>query len=269
MATIRKLITTALRNLAVVSANSVPTAEDISVSLQAFNALIDSLSTDILNIHTVLPYRFPVVAGKNTYTLGPALDDNGLPTNADWVISRPMRIENAVLLVNAPTTEVNGQVVIGETSSTLFFDLQLLNFSQYAGITVRKLETTWPTSLFDNGAYPLRTLKLWPVPEVTLACELWLWEPLATYASLDDELNLPPGYERYLVLKLAKEVCPEFGANWTNTLEARLQESESGVKTLNQQTNYTKQSGPGRNVTNRTPPYATSDGKYTRTPRVG
>lgn len=264
MATTRKLITTALRNLAVTSANAAPTAEDIDIGLQGFNSLIDSLSNNVLNIHTVNPYRFPMEAGKGSYTVGPEFDSEGNATNADWVIDRPMRIESAVLMVYAP---VDGEV-IGANSGTLFFDLQLLNYSQYASITVRKLATTWPTAVYDNNGYPLRTLQFWPIPQMSLACELWLWQPLATYDTLDDELNLPPGYERYLMLKLAKELAPEFGAGWTNTLDARLKEAESAVQVLNQTPTYGSQSAAARQVTSRSTAYVTSDGKSNRMPRV-
>lgn len=264
MTTIRKIITTALRNLGVTSANSVPTAEDVDISMEAFNSLIDSLSNDILNIHTINPYRFPMNAGQQAYTVGPEFDVNGDPTGADWVIPRPMRIENAVLMVYAP---VDGDV-IGENSGTLFLNLNLINYSQFAAITVRRLETNWPTAVYDNGGYPLRTLKFWPVPQDSLACELWLWEPLATYETLDQELNLPPGYERYFVLKLAKEIAPEFGAQWTQTLELKLKEAESAVRTLNQTPTFAQQTALARGVTQRTPPYVTNDGKFTRIPRT-
>jgi hypothetical protein len=264
MVTIRKIITTSLRNLGVTSSNAVPTAEDIEISMQAFNALIDSLSNNVLNIHTVNPYRFEMQAGKSEYTLGPEVDDAGNPTDADWVIPRPMRIEQAVLMVYATGPEPN----IGANSGTLFLSLELLNYSQYASITVRKLETNWPTSVYDNGGYPVRKLTFWPVPQQTLACELWLWQPLATYDTLDENLDLPPGYERYLMLKLAKEVSPEFGAVWTNTLEIRMKEAENEVKTLNQQIAFVQPSALGRGVTNRSPAYVQNDGKYSRIPRV-
>lgn len=269
MATTRKLITTALRNLAVTSANSVPTAEDVDISMQAFNSLLDSLSNDILNIHTINPYRFLMEANKGTYTLGPEFNDNGLPTNADWVIERPMRIEEAVLLVYAPVVIIDDEINIGENSGTIFLALTRLNYSQYASITTRRLTTDWPTSVYDNGGYPTRTLKFWPIPQSTLACELWLWQPLATYETLDEELNLPPGYERYLTLKLANEIAPEFGAVWTDTLGTKLREAESAVKTLNQTPEYVQQSRLGRGVQHRTPAYVTNDGKYNRIPRVG
>lgn len=270
MTTVRKIITNALNRLAVTSANSVPTDEETSICLGALNSLIDSLSNSILNIHTINPYRFTIDANKGKYTLGPALDDNGDPTGADWVIPRPMRIEQAVLMVYPAYTidPETGQEVIGQTTGTLFLPLQKLNFSQYSSLTVRALETTWPTTVYDNNGYPLRTLEFWPIPQMSLACELWLWEPLATYASLDDELNLPPGYERYLTLKLALEVAPDFSKVVTDTLRATLAEAENNVKVLNQMPTYGRPTTLGRALSSRTGSYVIGDSQQNRIPRI-
>ncbi len=268
MTTIRTIITQALRSIASISQNASPTDEDISICLAAFNTMIDSLSTRILNIHTIRPSRYLIEAGKSEYRLGPEFDSQGQPTGADWITPRPMRVENAVLMVYATVSGTPPQQTIGETSSTLFYNLELINFQQYADITVRRLQTTWPTSVYDDRGYPVRTLTLWPVPQQDLAIELWLWEPLATYDSLDDPLNLPPGYARYFTLMLAREVCPDFQAVWTPTLQARLEEAEAAVKSLNQQTTFSQQTSLGRAVVTPNAPYVTSNGKYNRVPRT-
>lgn len=110
MATMRSIITAALRRLGANSANAVPTAEDTDVCLQAMNSLIDSMSNDLLNIHTITPYRYLLNPLQQTYKLGPALDVNGVPTGADWVVDRPMRIESAILLVYPSVSYATGPV---------------------------------------------------------------------------------------------------------------------------------------------------------------
>lgn len=256
MATIRKLITGALSRLNAASANSPPTAEDIDVGLAAFNSLIDSLSNNILNIYTTRPYRFPMVAGVGDYTLGPT---------GDWVLERPMRIETAVLIAY-PTTNDEGDITAN--NNTMFLPLDRINYAEYSSIVVRKLQTTWPTVVYDSGTYPNRLLRFWPIPQQTLAVELWLWEPLATYDSIDEELNLPPGYERYLTLKLAMELAPEFGKTVTDTLMATLAEAESAVKTINQMTTVSQASNAAVSLTRRAPGMARSHGVSNRIPRT-
>jgi len=99
MTTTRQLMKGALRLINVIGANEEPTADDADITLDALNGLVDSLGTDLLNIHTFTPYRFPLVPGQQDYTLGPALDKNGTPLNPDWVVTRPNRIEQAKLLL--------------------------------------------------------------------------------------------------------------------------------------------------------------------------
>ena len=142
-----------------------------------------------------------------------------------------MRIESAILMVY-PAISGN---TIGQTSSTLFYRLKQDTYREYADLTMRGIESTWPTEIYDDGAFPCRNLSFWPVPQTQVAVELWLWQPLTTYANLDEELNLPTGYERYLVLKLALEIAPEFGKSVTQTLVDQYEESRKVVQNLNQQ----------------------------------
>jgi hypothetical protein len=123
-----------------------------------------------------------------------------------------------------------------ENQQTLFMPLALQNDEQYAGIVMRDLQSSWPTKMYDSGSYPLRDIRVWPVPQQQYAVELWLWDPLAIYETLDDELNLPPGYERYLRFKLAVEIAPEFGKEISNSVKTALNEAEAAVKRMNQQT---------------------------------
>ena len=268
MATAFDVCVDALDRIGANAANSEPSNEDIEITARALNTLIDSMSNIQQNIFSVAPYRFLTQGGKQDYLLGPATDDAGNPTNADWVIARPMRIEEAVLMAYAPIVDVGPPIVIGETSGTLFLGLTMVNFYDWSSLSVRYLNTTWPTTVYDNGGYPCRTISLWPVPQGQLAIELWLWEPLTTYSTLTQELNLPPGYQRYLTLKLAMEIAPTFGKSVTDTLRLQAAEAENNVRILNQITTVSQPSPNGRSLSRRTPDYLRNNGKYTRVPRI-
>lgn len=231
MATIRKLVTGALRLINVVSTNEEPTAADVDVALKSLNALVDSLSNDLLSIYTFTPYRFLFVPGQATYKLGPSTDDAGNATSADWVTERPMRIEQAKVILYP---NVDGADITLNQSS-LVLPLRSLSASEYAGIRLRNLQNQWSTCVYDDGAYPCRNLSFFPVPSQQQAVELWLWDPLMVYDTLDDELNLPPGYERYLRFKLAVEVAPEFGKELPASLLSSMVEAEANVRRINQQ----------------------------------
>jgi hypothetical protein len=237
--TIQSIITGALRQLNVIGASEPPQAQDTAICLEALNALMDSLSNSLSNIFTITPLRFLLTANKEAYTLGPG---------GDWDTPRPMRIETAnVMLYPA----IGGDGSIGQTSSTQFFGLKLANYSQFAQQPLRFVGSTWPTMLYDDCAYPLRTVRLWPVPQNAFAIELWMWAPLSTYTDLTADLNLPKGYERYLTLKLAVEVAPEFGKQVSDTTRANLEQAETAIKTLNKQTQVVTPSDAGLSLTGR------------------
>ena len=125
---------------------------------------------------------------------------------------------------------------INITQQTLSIPLRKVDDDDYSSIGLRGLRSTYPTVFYDNGNYPLRTLYFWPVPAQAWAVELWLWQPLDQNVDLDAELNLPPGYERYLRYKLALELAPEFGKEVPQAVVAIANEAEANVKRLNQQT---------------------------------
>jgi len=83
MTTPRELITGALRLINVVQANENPTADDMDISFEALNAMLDSWSNEKLSIFSMNPYEFQLAANQKEYTLGPG---------GDWEITRPMEL---------------------------------------------------------------------------------------------------------------------------------------------------------------------------------
>jgi hypothetical protein len=125
-------------------------------------------------------------------------------------------------------------IEILDDEKTLFLKLRKVTDEEFAYIRMRGVTNALPTNILDNGGYPNRQLYFWPIPnDGTKAVELWLWEPLQVQ-DLDQELNLPPGYERYYTYSLALELCDIFSKKPTPEMISSLQESESMIRTLNQ-----------------------------------
>lgn len=217
MTTVRKLITGALRLVNVVQANETPTADDMDITLQSLQGMIDSWSNDSYMIYTMNPYNFPTVGGKQTYTLGPG---------GEWATERPMQINQAYVHY-----ESSG-------SQPVDMPITLANDAQWASIAVKSVQTTFPTVLYDNGNYPLRTIYLWPIPTGEQQITLWLWQPLLNFANLDEEVTFPPGYERAIRFALAVEVAPEFGKSLSEDVIAKAIKAKAELKSLNAVTQY-------------------------------
>lgn len=125
-------------------------------------------------------------------------------------------------------------ITILDDEKTLFLPIKKVVDEEFAAIRMRGITNAYPTKILDNGGYPNRQLLFWPVPsDATKAVELWLWEPLQIY-DLDQEIDLPPGYERYYVYALLLELADIFSKQVTQENIDSFQEAESMIKTLNQ-----------------------------------
>lgn len=124
--------------------------------------------------------------------------------------------------------------IIVQDEKTISLPIKKVTDEEYAYIRMRGITNSLPTKILDNGGYPNRELYFWPVPnDGSKAVELWVWEPLEIY-DLDEELNLPPGYERYYIYALAMELCDLFGKEPTKEVVTSMMEAEAAVRTLNQ-----------------------------------
>lgn len=217
----RELITGALRLINVVQVNETPSAADMDISLSAFNGMLDSWSAERLGIFSISPYFFHTTGGKQTYTLG---------TGGDWDIERPMQIQQATYTINGDPTSTT-EMTYGR--QTLDLPMELLNDAQYSAVRMKGIESTYPTKLYDDGKNPLRTIYLWPVPQTDGIITLWLWQPLATKATLDVQLSLPKGYERALRFGLAVELSAEFGKELTDRIVQTARDAKGVLKRLN------------------------------------
>lgn len=209
--TVRKIITGAMRLLGLVQANEQPSAAEIDVGLKALNVMIDSWSNDSLMIYSIRPYYFSTVGGQQDYTLGPG---------GDWNTTRPMNIQQAYVDWN------NG-------TQTVSLPISLANEDQWSSIVVKYIQTQIPTILYDNGNYPLRTISLYPIPSQTTTIVLWLWEPLLTFASIDDEIEFPKGYERAIRFNLAVDLAPEYGREIPPSVDATASTSKMEIAGIN------------------------------------
>ncbi len=150
MTTVRKLIKSAMRINNALAANEEPSADDIDVGMKAFNAMVESMSNDLLNIHKFNRVYFPLVPGQQEYKLGPEVGPDGANTNADWIIERPMRVEQVKLMYGSamdpspplpPVLEIAASV----SSGTVPLTVEFCPNTQSTGIT------NWYWDFTDDG----------------------------------------------------------------------------------------------------------------------
>jgi PKD domain len=169
MSTTRDLIKGALRLINVVSTNEEPSADDTEIAREALNSLINSKSNDLLNIHTITKQVFSLNPSQQEYLVGPALDDAGNATGANWVTQRPMRIEKLVLMLYSDFLDFTADPTEGIFPLTTTFTVNSEVPGDYLwtfgdGNTSTAIS---PTHTYDNiGSYDV-TLSINGVVEVS------------------------------------------------------------------------------------------------------
>lgn len=211
MSTVRDLVTAALRDLGAIASGEALTADEAADGLAILNELVASWNLERLMVYTITETLF-VLTGAASYTYG-----TGGTINA----ARPVRLEKAA------------QRLAG-TTPALDLPVAVLTDEEYHDLSLKPLTSTYAHALYLDGAYPLGTLRLWPVPPAGDTLVLWPWNQIAAFAALGTTVDFPPGYARALRTNLALELSPSFrDSTITPWLAAQALESKALIKIAN------------------------------------
>lgn len=206
MTTARDLISASLRKLGVLAKGETMLSEDANDGLIALNGLLSSWSVDRLITYALTQESFPLVIGTGSYSMGASGAFNTV---------RPIKV------IEAFTRD-------GQVDSPLTIQSQEF-FDQISYKSTR----TQPEQLFVDYAYPLATVKLYPVPDKVYTLFITSHKALTSFATLDTVIALPDGYERALTYGLALEMSSEYGVQASLEIGALAISSKSMLKRLN------------------------------------
>jgi hypothetical protein len=185
----------ALRKAAVtLGPGRTPSPAQFQDAIDELNRLVGSLNCDRLNIYSIATYKFPLTGAKS-YTMGQ--DPSGV-TVADFDGPWPIAINRANIIYSSP--EIRRPLAI-------------LTDLQWARIRVQDIPNTIPYALYNDRAYPLANLYLYPQPVPGYILELYIWQLVPQFLTITDAVLLPPGYEDALVLNLAVRLVTQFSNN--------------------------------------------------------
>ena len=146
---------------------------------------------------------------------------NPAPTFATPAMGqRPQKVLQANLILNAPGPPV-------ELPMNIRDDVWWMNNR------VKTLPTDIPTDLYYSPSWPNGSLYFWPVPNTAYQVRLKIWGVMPQVPSSNYALNLPPGYWEFLTLRLAKNLCGPFQAQWSPTQESALVLAMKALETSN------------------------------------
>jgi hypothetical protein len=185
MATAQTIINGALRLLQVASTDVFLTNDEANDALESLNQMIDGWSNESLMLYHVTREQFTCIPAHNPHTIG---------LSGDFATSVPMNIEAATVTVNGTD-----------------YPVLPIDYDDYAVIKLKTLQNVYPEYFYLDKASPvLANLYMYPVPSTASTINLYSRKPLTNFASLTDNLTLPPGYERALKYSLAVELAPEY-----------------------------------------------------------
>jgi len=187
------------------------TAEDGAYALRVLNRMVQKWSTEELSIYTVNRDSYNLVAGTQSYTLG---------VGGTFNAPRPARIQMAAVLINS--------------TRPIEIPLQIVTDEEWRDIAVKTTPSTFPTKMWITGNVPLNTLYFWPVPQdSTVDVILYSWGRVNEFASLNDTVVLPLGYEEALVTNLAVALSNSYGTQAGPALQQRASSAKSAIESLN------------------------------------
>ena len=202
-------INRALRLLGILAEGETPSASMSNDALMALNQLIESWNTERLSVFVTQDQVFEWPAGEISRTLGPTGDFIGL---------RPILLDDATYF-KAP----NG----------VSYGIKFINQQQYDGRAVKTVTSTYPQVMWINMGYPDVTLTVYPRPTQVLEWHLISVQELTRPATLDTQMNFPPGYLRAFTYNLAMEFAPEFGVEPSPQVQRIAMTSKRDLKRIN------------------------------------
>lgn len=92
----------------------------------------------------------------------------------------------------------------------------------------------WLWAAYYQATYPSGTIYVYPVPmDTDTSLHLTVLANVDAFVSLDEEVDLPPGYSQYLKYALAHRVCADFGMKFGEENQAILARCESALTNNN------------------------------------
>lgn len=187
MATALTVIQNAMRLIGVLAQGETPSSSEAADALSRLNLMLAEWSIQRIFVFSVRKDLHVLSAGVQDYTIG---------TGGAINVPRPVKIAQAGII----------------QSNGLRSELEILETeAQWAAIPEKGVSAVQPLKLYDDYAYPLSTLSLWPKPSGTPTLELYSWQKLPSFAATGDTFDMPPGYQQAVEYNLAILLAPEYG----------------------------------------------------------
>lgn len=202
MTTALSIIKSAMRKGGILVKSETPDADEANDALESLNDLLASLSNDSMLATSRVLESFPILSGVSNYTMG---------SGGDFNTQRPIKLISAYVRVG-----------------TIDYMLDIVTDENYASIPLKSTGSI-PQHINYTNAYPLSTIRLFPMPASGYTLFLLSEKELSSF-TLNQTVDLPPGWKRMLVYNLAVELCAEYGQSVPAEVEMIARESKAAIR---------------------------------------
>jgi hypothetical protein len=215
------IIKSSLRLLQVLASDMVLTDSEANDALDCLNLILaDAWPNESLMVSHITKEQFPLVSGKNPYTIG---------IGGDFNTSRPISIEMATINIGGAD-----------------YPVQQLAFDDWAAVRLKSLATGYVEYFYVDETYPLSNLYIYPIWNSATPTNLTLYsrKPFSAFNNLTDTVIMQPGAVRALKYQLAVELAPEYQTTAGDDVKRLLSEAKAAIKRTNKRA-ITSQVDPG------------------------
>ncbi len=184
MTTALNIITKAMLKVGILTKTESPSSDEANDALDALNDLLASWSNESLLITSRVTEQFNLSSGVGNYTIG---------SGQDFATIRPIKI-------------VESHIINGIISYESMYQCP---DEVYQGLNLKTLQSI-PSLLNYTNAYPYGTIRLYPYPSTGYILSITSEKELDQF-TLNQTVNLAPGWNRALIYNLAVELAPEYG----------------------------------------------------------
>lgn len=184
MTTARNIIKRALQRNGVLTKDEDPSGDEASDGLSMLNDMISSWSNDSLLIYARQQENFPLVSGQASYTIG---------SGGDFNTGRPLQILTAFTRIGS-----------------IDYPIDIIPDDAFDRITQKSISSSIPSAMKYEASFPLGVITIYPVP-TTGTLYIRTEKELTQFATLDTDVELPPGWNKALTYNLAVESAGEYG----------------------------------------------------------
>jgi hypothetical protein len=145
----------------------------------------------------------------------------GLCIGTNWNIPRPTRIQSCSVLYP------------GAAGQQVEIPISIIDVDHWQSISVKSIESIFPTAVYNDTNYPYMNLYFYPVPATSCNCVLYTWDQLEEVTGLISLIDVPQGYNEALKYNMAVRLAPYYGVEPSQTVVQMAIRSKSNINDIN------------------------------------